>query len=164
MLGGPSKKTKFTGDSAKNLGEILSKIAGKMNAKLLILSSRRTSDEISENLKSNLKCDFKFFNWAEVKDRNPYLAILGLADFFVITGDSVSMISECCSTGKPVYIFDEKEISSEKHRRFHQNLIEENYAKKLLQSFEQLENFTTKKLEETKRIADLIKTRMGDKF
>jgi hypothetical protein len=108
-------------------------------------------------VKSSLDCDFKFFDWKEVRENNPYLAILGYADFFIITGDSVSMISECCSTGKPVYIFDEKEISSPKHRRFHNTLFEKNYAKDLAKTSKKLENFSPEKLQETKRVASLIK-------
>ncbi len=159
LLGGSSDKTKFTKNSAEKLAEISSKLANKMNATLLVLNSRRTSTELTEAMKSNLKCDFKFFDWNAVKNENPYLAILGFADFFIITGDSVSMISECCSSGKPVFIFDEKEISSEKHRKFHQNLFAENYAKKLPKTADFLENFSPKKLQETKRIAALIRSK-----
>jgi uncharacterized protein len=36
---------------------------------------------------------------------NPYQAALALADKFVVTSDSVSMISEALSTGKPVSLF-----------------------------------------------------------
>ncbi|GJS08160.1 mitochondrial fission protein ELM1-like protein isoform X2 [Tanacetum coccineum] len=35
---------------------------------------------------------------------NPHLGHLARADAFVITADSVSMLSEACSTGKPVYV------------------------------------------------------------
>ncbi|KAG7017472.1 Mitochondrial fission protein ELM1 [Cucurbita argyrosperma subsp. argyrosperma] len=35
---------------------------------------------------------------------NPHLGHLAWADAFVITADSVSMLSEACSTGKPVYV------------------------------------------------------------
>ena len=159
LLGGSSNKTKFTKDSAIKLAEISTKIAKKMNATLLILNSRRTSDELTEAVKSNLKGDFRFFNWQEVRNENPYLAILGYADFFIITGDSVSMISECCSTGKPVYIFDEKAISAKKHRKFHQNLFAENYAKKLTKTLAKLENFSSKKLQETRRVAAIIRAK-----
>ncbi|MBP7710443.1 MAG: mitochondrial fission ELM1 family protein [Rickettsiales bacterium] len=159
LLGGASDKTKFEKNSVEKLAEISSKIANEMDATLLVLNSRRTSDELTEAMKLGLKCDFKFFDWAEIKNENPYLAILGFADFFIITGDSVSMISECCSTGKPVFIFDEKEISSPKHRKFHQNLFAENYAKKLLKNANFLENFSSKKLQETKRIAALIRAK-----
>ena len=35
---------------------------------------------------------------------NPYFAFLALADAFLVTADSVSMISEAAATGKPVHI------------------------------------------------------------
>jgi mitochondrial fission protein ELM1 len=159
LIGGSSKKTIFTESSAAKLAKIASEIAQKMDATLLILTSRRTDSKIVEALKSNLKADFKFFDWQELGAENPYLAILGYANFFIISGDSVSMISECCSTGKPVYIFDEKEISTLKHRKFHHSLFEKNYAKKLLKNTTELENFLPKKLEETKRVASLIRTK-----
>jgi uncharacterized protein len=160
LLGGSSNKTKFTKDSAIKLAKISSEITKNMNATLLVLNSRRTSKELTNAVKSNLNCDFQFFDWNDVRDKNPYMAILGYADFFIITGDSVSMISECCSSAKPVYVFDEKEISSAKHRRFHQALFAETYAKKLEENLKKLEGFSIKKLEETKRAASLIK----DKF
>lgn len=161
LVGGSSNKTKFGPESTKKLAEISSNLAKKMNATLLILNSRRTSVELNEALKTSLSSqenlDFQFFDWSEVKDKNPYFAILACADFFVISGDSVSMISECCSTGKQVYIFDEAKISSAKHRRFHEELIAQNYARKLTGSFE---NFFVKKLEETKRVATCITSSM----
>ena len=159
LIGGSSNKTEFTQKSAKKLAKISSEIANNMDATLLILTSKRTGDELTETIKSNLECDFKFFDWKELKSENPYLAILGYADFFIITGDSVSMISECCSTGKPVYIFDDEEISSKKHRNFHHNLFREIYAKKLPKSAELLQNFSPEKLQETKRVAALIRTK-----
>lgn len=159
MVGGSSAKTKFTKSSAEKLAKISSDIAEKMDATLLVSNSRRSGSEITEAIKSNLDCDFKFFDWEKVKNENPYLAILGYADFFIITGDSVSMISECCSTGKPVYIFDEKEISSDKHRKFHQNLLSGNYARKLPKISERLKNFVPQKLQETKRVAALIRAK-----
>ena len=36
---------------------------------------------------------------------NPYYAMLRISDFFVVTGDSISILSEVCSTGKPVYVY-----------------------------------------------------------
>lgn len=157
LLGGSSNKTKFEKDSAIKLAKISSKLAEEMNAILLVLNSRRTSEELTKAFRSNLECDFKFYDWRELKDENPYMAILGYADFFIITGDSISMISECCSTGKPVYIFDEKEISAAKHRLFHNDLISKNYAKKLTKNLSKLENFVAPKLQETKRVAALIR-------
>ena len=157
LVGGDSKSTKFAKESAIKLIKKSCEIAKNMNAKLLILNSRRTSDDVTNAIKSTLYGDFKFFNWKEIKDgENPYLAIVGFSDFFIVTGDSVSMISEVCSTGKPLYIFDEKNISSMKHKKFHQELISQNYAKKLDKTISLLENFSAKKLQETKRVAMMI--------
>jgi hypothetical protein len=36
---------------------------------------------------------------------NPYVGALALADRFVVTGDSVSMVSEALATDKPVEVF-----------------------------------------------------------
>jgi hypothetical protein len=160
LFGGSSKKTKFTKYSAKKLGEISSRIVKNMGGMLFVLNSRRTTDNLENTLISSLKCPFKFFDWKKNKEKNPYLAILAYADFFIITGDSVSMISECCATGKPVYIFDEKKISAPKHRKFHKSLFNEKYAKKLEETCFMLENFPTKKLQETKRIAEIIKKKL----
>jgi hypothetical protein len=40
------------------------------------------------------------------KDESPYLAYLALADRFIVTADSASMLAEACSTGRPVELFD----------------------------------------------------------
>lgn len=37
---------------------------------------------------------------------NPYRAFLGLAERFVVTGESMSMIAEAASLGRPLYLFD----------------------------------------------------------
>jgi len=158
LVGGSSKNTNFSKSLASKLAKNISLVANNMNATLLVLTSRRTGDELSNVLKENLTCDFKFFDWPKIIKENPYLAILGWADFFVITGDSVSMISECCSMGKPVYIFDDKDISTKKHRKFHHDLFAQNYAKKFIAGLKKLEKFSSKKLQETKRVSMMIRS------
>ena len=159
MLGGSSKNRIFSNEAATRLAKSVSNIAKNMNAALFILNSRRTGDELTATFKSNLDCDAKFFDWKNSDNQNPYFASLAIADFFIITGDSVSMISECCTRGKAVYIFDEKEFSSKKHRKFHQNLIDNNYAKKLDLTASELEIFESKKLQETQRISQIIRNK-----
>jgi hypothetical protein len=59
---------------------------------------------------------------AEIWDgtgENPYFTYLALADAFLVTADSVSMISEAAATGKPVHIFD-LDGGNAKFARFHQ--------------------------------------------
>ena len=50
---------------------------------------------------------------------NPYYGMLALADAIIVTCDSVNMVSEACTTGKPVYVID-LPGGSDKFRRFHQ--------------------------------------------
>src|SRR3546814_9775357 len=53
---------------------------------------------------------------------NPYFGILALADHVVVTGDSVNMVSEAASTGKPVHVVHLQGRSA-KFTRFHQALV-----------------------------------------
>lgn len=160
LVGGNGKKTEFSKNDGANLAKIASQVTKNMDATLLILTSRRTSSDLKKSLAENLDCDFQLFDWDLINTANPYLAIVGVADYFIVTGDSVSMISECASTGKPLYVYDQENISSAKHRKFHQNLFTENYAKKLRNDLKILENFSPKKLQETKRAASIIKNKI----
>ncbi|KAM7512684.1 hypothetical protein LguiB_011559 [Lonicera macranthoides] len=45
-----------------------------------------------------------FLQKNSTQDPNPHMGHLAWADAFLITADSVSMLSEACSTGKPVYV------------------------------------------------------------
>ena len=54
---------------------------------------------------------------------NPYFGYLALADVIIVTCDSVSMISEACSTGKPVYLVA-LEGDSARFRKFHEALLQ----------------------------------------
>ena len=72
------------------------------NYNILIISSRRTPQKMKKVLYENLT------NIAIVwkkDEKNPYTYALKYSDFFVISSDSTSMISECAITGKPIFIF-----------------------------------------------------------
>ncbi|MFT7087607.1 MAG: mitochondrial fission protein ELM1 [Rickettsiales bacterium] len=162
LVGGSSKKGKFTNEIAAKLGKQVSEIVSKMNANLLVLNSRRTGEEITETLDQNLifpskdgvKSIKKFFKW-KIKDwNNPYFAVLKDADFIIATGDSISMCSEICCLGKPVYIFSTSEICSAKHLQFLNDLVAGGFARHLKNEI--LENYLPKKLGETKRVAKLL--------
>lgn len=132
LIGGSSKNSVFETKSMQNLIEHSCKIAKNMSAQLLILNSRRTSDQLNKVIRSSLDGNYCFFdcNDKNFNHHNPYLAILAIADFVIITGDSISMISESLNSGKNIYIFDEKKISTKKHRLFHQYLFKNKFANK----------------------------------
>jgi mitochondrial fission protein ELM1 len=156
LIGGSSKKTKFSLKSAEELINQALLIQKKMNGTLIIANSRRTDFEINNFIKKITEKNCIFFDYNEVKNNNPFNLILNFSDFFIISGDSVSMISECCSTGKSVFIFDDGIISSKKHQKFHKILVEKNYAKFFVKKYHELNDFNPPKLEEVKRICKLI--------
>jgi len=56
------------------------------------------------------------YDWKPDDDDNPFFAFLGLADRVIVTADSVSMMTEACVTGRPVYLYDTGEgMTSMKH-------------------------------------------------
>jgi mitochondrial fission protein ELM1 len=161
LVGGSSKKGRFSDKIAKNLANQVSNIVNKMQGNLLILNSRRTGEEITEILDQNLNCPKKFFKWKSKNWQNPYFAALRAADFIIATGDSISMCSEICSTGKPIYIFNPPEICSSKHLKFLSDLFDEGFARLLDNNVHILEKFDSKKLQETTRIAKNLRTQLA---
>ena len=47
----------------------------------------------------------RLFEWTPDAEHNPYFALLGLADRFVVTGDSLSMMLEVAQLGKPLALY-----------------------------------------------------------
>ncbi len=104
MLGGNSRHHTMTVEAMENFGALLRRTALKRKMGFLVTPSRRTPPEALVAFKIALGETPAYF-WNGLGD-NPYLGFLGLADFLLITTDSVSMISEALMTGKPVYTFD----------------------------------------------------------
>lgn len=97
LIGGTSKAHRMTAAVTEKLAAQLK----GLNASLMITASRRTGDENAKLLRSALNGPDVFF-W-DGTGGNPYFALLGWADYIIVTEDSVSMTSEALSTGKPVY-------------------------------------------------------------
>ena len=73
---------------------------------MLITTSARTPQATIEILEKHLDCPAYVYRWTESSTDNPYFAFLELAHSVIVTGDSVSMLTEACATRKPVFIFD----------------------------------------------------------
>ncbi len=161
LLGGKTRGYKFSKSQAVDLAKFINKIAKKEKATILIANSRRTEEKINKILKNNLDCDYQFFDWKDYKssNRNPYKAILAYSDKLIVSADSISMISECCSTQKPTYVFNCNKMPSKKHQRFLQYMLRNVFVKKLNTNKGYLKEFEPKKLQESKRIASIIKFR-----
>lgn len=172
IIGGDTKEYKFDpkkfGEMVKKLSEITKKLSGT----LLITTSRRTSDACLIELKNKIDCDNYIYDWRAENDEkntkknplgNPYFAFMGLSDFLVVTGDSMSMVSESCSTGKPVYVYMPRESLGKKHRRFCDSMIKDKYVKEFGSNTKKLEKYSYKPLNEAERIGNVINKKLKNK-
>ncbi len=70
-----------------------------------VTTSRRTTPEVVAVLRAELPDEAIFFEWTADARDNPYRALLGTADGFIVTADSVSMMVEVIYLHKPLAIF-----------------------------------------------------------
>jgi hypothetical protein len=121
VLGGDNRVYRFTPAIARRLGADLARLCRSEGAGLLVTASRRTGPATLALLRDALDgCAAEI--WDGQGD-NPYLGYLALADALVVTGDSVNMVSEAATTGKPVHVVA-LAGGSAKFTRFHQALQE----------------------------------------
>ena len=116
LIGGANKAYRLT---LRQLGEIADAVAGILRTQggsALVTPSRRTGAAGIGLLRDRLE-NLPAAIWDGCGE-NPYFAYLALADAFMVTANSVSMISEAAATGNPVHILD-LEGGNAKFARFH---------------------------------------------
>ena len=119
LIGGNNGAYRLEADDARRLGAQLAQMARDSGASLLVTPSRRTGIANEALLQAALT-GIPHYYW-DGTGENPYFALLGTADAIIATPDSVSMVSEAASTGKPVMIAD-LPGGSRKFDAFHQGL------------------------------------------
>jgi hypothetical protein len=103
LIGGPTKPYRMDEAVIGTLLQQARKQPG--NGSLFISTSRRTPEAVVDYLRQHKPPDSTLYCWQPEDSNNPYLALLGLADYFVVTGDSVSMMVEIARLGKPLAIY-----------------------------------------------------------
>ena len=158
ILGGSNNHYRFSlKESEILISNIINLINKNSKYNFLILHSRRTSKETKKLLFKKLKG--KAYIWQE-EDLNPYGFSLKHSDFFIVTSDSTSMISECAYTGKPIYVYElPLKRNSKRIQRFHDQFKNLNITKKL-NEIKELTEWNYKTLNESERIASIIKERI----
>jgi hypothetical protein len=103
LVGGTAGKQILTAEMTRTLATQLNALAARGYG-LMITTSRRTGAENEAILREALNAPGIFF-W-DGKTPNPYFGILGWSDAIIVTSESMSMMSEAATTGKPVYVVD----------------------------------------------------------
>ncbi len=106
FIGGDSATCRYNAAAIQKLARDSSQLAQNNKGSLLISSSARTPKGALPFFLSEINVPQFHFDADAPGTQNPYLAFLALADAFVVTAESISMLAEACSTNKPVYVFD----------------------------------------------------------
>lgn len=155
LVGGSSKAYRMTEASCRDLAAKLRAMAEHDEVGFAVTASRRTGAANAAILKQAL--DGLPAVWWDGEGANPYLGWLGLADAFVVTSDSVNMVSEACATGKPVLVHD-LPGGNAKFDRFHRLFREACMTR----PFEgRLERYGYEPLAETAEVARIVRERMA---
>ncbi|KAE8652813.1 mitochondrial fission protein ELM1 [Cucumis sativus] len=120
-IGGPTSRCRYGVDLAKQLVTGLLSVLASCGS-VRISFSDRTPEKVYNVVVKELGDNPKVYIW-DRQEPNPHMGHLAWADAFVVTADSVSMISEVCSTGKPVYVIG-TERCKWKYSAFHKSLKE----------------------------------------
>jgi uncharacterized protein len=107
MVGGNAGPYVLDAEAATLLGRAASAFAARAGGSLLVTTSARTPKPATDALAAALQGPHELFRWtpAAAAD-NPYFGYLALADSFIVTCESMSMLAEASSTLKPVHMFD----------------------------------------------------------
>ena len=105
LMGGDSGRFVMTRGKARRLGALAQELAAAAGGSLLVTDSPRTPRRAGDALQAQLQVPHFCYRWGSGKV-NPYRGLLALADAFVVTGESMSMLGEAADTGRPLYIFD----------------------------------------------------------
>ena len=155
IMGGPNKYYEYSTKNMKRIFSTLYNLNKKQNFQLVIIPSMRTP-------KNTIQYAKEFFGEThtviENIDKKAYLSALALAEYIIVTCDSSSMISEAALTGKPIYIANILPKKNDRRFQKFRNLFRElNITRNLGEPFE---SWSYEKLDETNRVAKIIKERI----
>lgn len=150
LVGGASKVHRFPPQTAQRLGRELATLCREQGAGLVVTASRRTGTAAESALREALQ-GLPVWFW-DGQPPNPYFGILALSDHLIVTSDSVTMISEACTSGKPVHIVA-LEGGSNKFDRFHARMQGEGVARPFSG---RLEDWTPSPLDDTAKAAEAV--------
>jgi mitochondrial fission protein ELM1 len=131
LVGGDSGRRRLDAPVAGLLADQVGALAAAAGGSLLVTTSRRTRPDALDALRRRLTGPHVLVPWSQEPDENPYLGFLGHADGVVVTGDSMSMLTEATVTRRPLWVFAPDGWARGPHARFHADLIAAGVARRL---------------------------------
>ena len=105
FVGGSTSQLRFDREvGADLLTRAKAHVAGA-NGSLLVTTSPRTQMDVADLFENEIGQAHFLHRWSRHAP-NPYQAFLRLADDFIVSNDSVSMIAEAVDMMKPLYVFE----------------------------------------------------------
>ncbi len=145
LMGGPIRGQGLNPGIAAGIGAQVAALGGSV----LATASRRTGAAATEALEAALgRRPHRLHRWGG-QGPNPLLGFMAWADALVVTGDSVSMLSEALVTAAPLYIAPIGE-EGRRHLALHDSLYAAGQARPLAEA---PAPFTRRPLDETARVA-----------
>ncbi|XP_047153366.1 mitochondrial fission protein ELM1 [Vigna umbellata] len=157
-VGGPTRNCRYGVDLAKQLAVSLLSVLASCGS-VRISFSERTPQKVSNIIVKELGNNPKVYicDW---QGPDLHMGHLAWADSFVVTADSVSMISEACSTGKPVYVMG-VERCRWKFNEFHKSLREMGVVRPFTGSEDISESWSYPPLSDTADAAKKVHEALG---
>ena len=156
IMGGPTKYYEYSRENIKAIFENLNNLNKKSNFQLVVIPSMRTPKNITQYAKDYFGENHTVI---ETIDKKAYLSALAISEKIVVTCDSSSMISEAALTGKPIYVANISPKKNDKRFQRFRNLFKELNITRILG--EEIENWNYQKLDETNRVANIIKQKIS---
>jgi mitochondrial fission protein ELM1 len=105
LIGGPTGPFVFDDSVVRRLLSLAAEVVATGGTAYLT-TSRRTPQAVVAKLAAGLPAGAALFRWQADAADNPYQGLLGRADGFVVTGDSLSMVVEVIRLRRPLAILD----------------------------------------------------------
>lgn len=129
IVGGSIKSHIFSVENAQEFGRQVKAYKDKVGGSILITTSKRTGLDAQNAIVNEIKnIPSHTYLWGVDEGENPFMGYIACADDIIVTGDSVSMCSESCGSGKRVMIFRGKDWLTTKHQRFVSSFFDKGLA------------------------------------
>ena len=157
LLGGRTPAVRFDRGAFEVMAAKLEHWLATEGGSLIVLGSRRTPALIA-GLARSYWADVPGQRWFDASDgENPYAGALAWADRFVVSPDSVNMVSEACATAAPVYVAEPGRATG-RVRIYLDELLRRG---RIRAQGRHPEPFEAEPLRETARVAGQVRERLG---